>query len=740
LEIGEIENPSNISLEEETVGVCGFRVSADATSLSVLLANAGYNMPLPPGEEDPIDWGIYFVLESESGNTIVSWYNNTQFVHPVEDNTILLHIPNPESGTWTLRTSTPGQRDHMIWTNFIATETNPYAAVETDVDRIIVKDGESANITPTVVYRGIPLDTNTTRCIVKEVIGPDLVTVRYGDSNAFEFTNTPERLLQGLPPTATITPFNGRGFYTVHIECDVDDTAQTIPGTILNDDINPFVHTSSVTVFADIPEMPACGNDDCDNDGYTNAEEGGDDSDLDGWPDYYDSDSDADEVSDESDNCRLAFNPDQLDSDNDGIGDACDADVICMFGTEGVWVYDNSVLEINMGSNDYIEVGADASVTGVLKSAGDVYLREGAQIIGHVYASGVVLEQNSVSVSGDRMENMVINEMTIPVKAVPYGAVNVEVSPDYGCQQNLSAGDFDSIVVRAGCSLTLQAGIYNVRDFFMTSDTILELNGAVELNVENLFHFGDRASVEGVTSASQFFVYTNQTSLVRIGVDADFTGNILAPNAEVAIYTHATMEGCVHSRILKIEPEVELLGESFPPPACGNGVLDDGEECDDGNNSNNDACLNTCQSATCSDGYWAEYLETDVDCGGVCGPCEMGKNCVSDLDCVSALCELGTCVGDHYLESTIQVDSQWADGYCVTLTVANNGQPVSSWAVQLYTGSIQVTSAWNATFTIMGDELAIDGGALNSGDVQSFGFCAAGTNLSIPTILDTMAF
>ena len=315
--------------------------------------------------------------------------------------------------------------------------------------------------------------------------------------------------------------------------------------------------------------MPACGNDDCDNDGYTNAEEGGDDSDLDGWPDYCDSDSDTDEVSDESDNCRLAFNPDQLDSDNDGIGDACDTDI---------------------------------------------------------------------------------------------------------------------------------------------------------------------------TSASQFFVYTNQTSLVRIGVDADFTGNILAPNAEVAIYTHATMEGCVHSRILKIEPEVELLGESFPPPACGNGVLDDGEECDDGNNSNNDACLNTCQSATCSDGYWAEYLETDVDCGGVCGPCEMGKNCVSDLDCVSALCELGTCVGDHYLESTIQVDSQWADGYCVTLTVANNGQPVSSWAVQLYTGSIQVTSAWNATFTIMGDELAIDGGALNPGDVQLFGFCAAGTNLSLPTILETMAF
>ncbi len=36
---------------------------------------------------------------------------------------------------------------------------------------------------------------------------------------------------------------------------------------------------------------------------------------------------------------------------------------------------------------------------------------------------------------------------------------------------------------------------------------------------------------------------------------------------------------------------------------CGNGVLDDNEECDDGNVSNSDSCLTTCVFATCGDAF-----------------------------------------------------------------------------------------------------------------------------------------
>ena len=39
------------------------------------------------------------------------------------------------------------------------------------------------------------------------------------------------------------------------------------------------------------------------------------------------------------------------------------------------------------------------------------------------------------------------------------------------------------------------------------------------------------------------------------------------------------------------------------PSSCGDGEVQDDEECDDGNQSNADSCLNTCTQATCGDGY-----------------------------------------------------------------------------------------------------------------------------------------
>ena len=38
-------------------------------------------------------------------------------------------------------------------------------------------------------------------------------------------------------------------------------------------------------------------------------------------------------------------------------------------------------------------------------------------------------------------------------------------------------------------------------------------------------------------------------------------------------------------------------------PRCGNRVVDPGEQCDDGNTSNQDDCLNNCQTPTCGDGF-----------------------------------------------------------------------------------------------------------------------------------------
>ena len=54
-------------------------------------------------------------------------------------------------------------------------------------------------------------------------------------------------------------------------------------------------------------------------------------------------------------------------------------------------------------------------------------------------------------------------------------------------------------------------------------------------------------------------------------------------------------------------------GSSSNLTQCGNGHIDSGEQCDDGNTIDTDACTSTCQNARCGDGA----IETGVEaCDG----------------------------------------------------------------------------------------------------------------------------
>jgi len=134
--------------------------------------------------------------------------------------------------------------------------------------------------------------------------------------------------------------------------------------------------------------------------------------------------------------------------------------------------------------------------------------------------------------------------------------------------------------------------------------------------------------------------------------------------------------------------------------ACGDGVLNPGESCDDGNDTASDGCTSCLVDAcyTCStkdgassicatkaageacaaglcdgtgqcaeclvdvhcgvDGYCFQNAckrcddtlkngdETDTDCGGThCPPCTQGRTCVAKNDCASAFCVDGVCCG-----------------------------------------------------------------------------------------------
>ncbi len=88
---------------------------------------------------------------------------------------------------------------------------------------------------------------------------------------------------------------------------------------------------------ADNPSDPACIDDD-----------GGPGSEGDGWPTY-------------ADNCPDDFNPDQLDTDGDGLGDACDGDPEKIKDTDGDGVSDSIDNCCNVANPDQEDLDEDGS-------------------------------------------------------------------------------------------------------------------------------------------------------------------------------------------------------------------------------------------------------------------------------------------------------------------------------------------------------------------------------------------
>jgi len=93
------------------------------------------------------------------------------------------------------------------------------------------------------------------------------------------------------------------------------------------------------------------------------------------------------------------------------------------------------------------------------------------------------------------------------------------------------------------------------------------------------------------------------------------------PDLSQGAFSLIDLQQCIFDSHRLADPP--LLEVSFPSdPVCGNGFLESGEECDDGNDSNADSCLNDCTLASCGDGF----VCTEGDCtsgpdGGV-EPCD----------------------------------------------------------------------------------------------------------------------
>jgi len=143
---------------------------------------------------------------------------------------------------------------------------------------------------------------------------------------------------------------------------------------------------------------------------------------------------------------------------------------------------------------------------------------------------------------------------------------------------------------------------------------------------------------------------------------------LMTATSSVAPQTSSALQAQASSAARSSAAAVFVAG-----PSCGNGLIDGGEQCDDGNRSDIDACTNTCRIAACGDSIaqiWEQCDDgnrVDADaCSNTCkspacgdGVTQVGEECddgnQSNGDTCSNACKLPRC-GDMIIQQNEQCD------------------------------------------------------------------------------------
>jgi cysteine-rich repeat protein len=92
-------------------------------------------------------------------------------------------------------------------------------------------------------------------------------------------------------------------------------------------------------------------------------------------------------------------------------------------------------------------------------------------------------------------------------------------------------------------------------------------------------------------------------------------------------------------------------------PACGDGIVNPGEECDDGNTNNNDACTNECKTAKCGDNFCRAGSSETCEPIGTAPDVSCVNKPIDSTECrLPGTTDACTYCGDGVKQSTEQCD------------------------------------------------------------------------------------
>ena len=184
---------------------------------------------------------------------------------------------------------------------------------------------------------------------------------------------------------------------------------------------------------------------------------------------------------------------------------------------------------------------------------------------------------------------------------------------------------------------------------------------------------------------------------------------------------------------------------------CGDGITAGGEQCDDGNINSNDGCSSTCQSEGCVTAQDCPGVDTECQTrfcmGGVCGMNFVAAGTLV-MSQTAGDCQRNVCDGSGNIVSTVDNMDIADDGNQCTADFCNNGSPVHQPAAMNSPCSQNGGSVCNSTGNCVecnsasqcpGSDTGCQTRTCNANNCGMF-FAAAGTSCSAAACMGNILF
>ncbi len=221
----------------------------------------------------------------------------------------------------------------------------------------------------------------------------------------------------------------------------------------------------------------------------------------------------------------------------------------------------DSLYSGTIGSNGTVTLGQDAKLMGDVTSHGNILLMDRSTVYGHVTSGGSVTLQSGAQITGNTQQNASVPICNLPQDTFSIGSQDITIYA--GVTTDLPPGNYKDVHVYGNGRLKLHSGTYALQSLTTDADGQFEFDpseGAIEVYTKVNMAFGDRTQFNftGTASPDKIEFFSRQPSALTVGTDMQFQGTLVAPWAQVHVFSRTTFSGAVYADSLNFEPDVRV--------------------------------------------------------------------------------------------------------------------------------------------------------------------------------------